>query len=145
VPYSLRRKCVQNPTAGHPCNHPCNFFFFLSSLLLSSLELSDTQVYEPYTRAHRCKFRPPASAQSSRTGSYLRPIDSCITQLKAQGPSRTCNESKEEEEKTMQPHGRLRRSVENPTAGHPCQAEILRVQGAEVRVQGLWFRVRFSI
>jgi len=26
-------------------------------------------------------------------------IDSCITQLKAQGPSRTCNESKEEEEK----------------------------------------------
>ena len=31
-------------------------------------------------------------------GSYLRLIDSCITQLKAQGPSRTCNESKEEEE-----------------------------------------------
>ena len=25
-------------------------------------------------------------------------IDSCITQLKAQGPSRTCNESKAEEE-----------------------------------------------
>ena len=32
------------------------------------------------------------------TGSYLRRIDSCITQLKAQGPSRTRNESKEEEE-----------------------------------------------
>ena len=32
------------------------------------------------------------------SGSYLRLIDSCITQLKAQGPSRTCNESKEEEE-----------------------------------------------
>ena len=30
--------------------------------------------------------------------SFLRLIDSCITQLKAQGPSRTCNESKEEEE-----------------------------------------------
>ena len=28
--------------------------------------------------------------------SYLRQIVSCITQLKAQGPSRTCNESKEE-------------------------------------------------
>jgi len=28
----------------------------------------------------------------------LRLKDSCITQLKAQGPSRTCNESKEEEE-----------------------------------------------
>ena len=29
--------------------------------------------------------------------SYLRLIDSCITQLKAQGPSRTCGENKEEE------------------------------------------------
>ena len=32
----------------------------------------------------------------SEAGPYLRFIDSCITQLKAQGPSRTCNESKEE-------------------------------------------------
>ena len=31
-------------------------------------------------------------------GSYLRLIDLCITQLEAQGSSRTCNESKEEEE-----------------------------------------------
>ena len=28
--------------------------------------------------------------------SYVRLIDSCITQLKAQGPSRTCGESEEE-------------------------------------------------
>ena len=34
----------------------------------------------------------------SEAGSYLRLIDSCIPQLKAQGPSRTSNESKEEEE-----------------------------------------------
>ena len=34
----------------------------------------------------------------TEAGSCLRLIDSCITQLKAQGPSRTCNESKEEEE-----------------------------------------------
>jgi len=33
----------------------------------------------------------------TEAGSYLRLIDSCITQLKAHGPSRTCNESKEEE------------------------------------------------
>ena len=33
----------------------------------------------------------------SEAGSYLRLIDSCITHLKAQGTSRTCNESKEEE------------------------------------------------
>jgi len=32
----------------------------------------------------------------TEVGSYARLIDSCITQLKAQGPSRTCNESKEE-------------------------------------------------
>jgi len=30
----------------------------------------------------------------SEAGSYLMLIDSCITQLKAQGPSRACNESK---------------------------------------------------
>jgi len=35
----------------------------------------------------------------TEAGSYLRLIDSCITQLKAQGPSRTCTESKEEEER----------------------------------------------
>ena len=34
----------------------------------------------------------------TKAGSYLRLIDSCITQLKAQGPCRTCNASKEEEE-----------------------------------------------
>ena len=34
----------------------------------------------------------------SEAGSYLRFIDSCITQLRAQGPARTCNKSKEEEE-----------------------------------------------
>ena len=33
----------------------------------------------------------------TEAGSYLRLIDSCITQIKAQGPSRTYNESKEEE------------------------------------------------
>ena len=42
----------------------------------------------------------PRSARVVVTGagSYLRLIDVCITQLKAQGPSRTCNESEEEEE-----------------------------------------------
>jgi hypothetical protein len=32
----------------------------------------------------------------SEAGSYLRLIDSCITQLKFQGPSRACNESNED-------------------------------------------------
>jgi len=35
----------------------------------------------------------------TEAGSYLRLIDSCITHLKAQRPSRTCNERKEEEKK----------------------------------------------
>ena len=34
----------------------------------------------------------------SEAGSCFRLIDSCVTQLKAQGPSRTCTESKDEEE-----------------------------------------------
>ena len=37
----------------------------------------------------------------SEAGSYSRLIDLCITQLKAEGPSRTCNESKEEEEEAF--------------------------------------------
>ena len=39
----------------------------------------------------------------TEAGSSLRLIDSCITQLKAQGPSRTCNEIKEEEEEASGP------------------------------------------
>ena len=37
----------------------------------------------------------------TEAGSYLRLIYSCITQLKAQGPFRTCNESKEAEEEAV--------------------------------------------
>ena len=42
--------------------------------------------------------RGSGRSSSSEAGSYLRLIESCITQLKAQGLSRTCNESTEEEE-----------------------------------------------
>jgi len=47
-----------------------------------------------------CRSVPGArpACFSCRPGSYLRLTDSCITQLKAQGPSRTCNQRKEEEE-----------------------------------------------
>ena len=38
---------------------------------------------------------------NNEAGSYLRLIDSCITQLKAQGPSRTCNESNEKKKKKV--------------------------------------------
>ena len=50
----------------------------------------------PLTLAGAVRWR----VGQSKLGSYLRLIDSCITQLKAQGPSRTWNESKEEEEES---------------------------------------------
>jgi len=46
------------------------------------------------------KSKQVPSTCGTEAGSYLRHIDSCITQLKAQGPSRTCNESKGEEKKS---------------------------------------------
>ena len=64
----------------------------------------------PSTNPHRSGHRPGTNPTlfsqplyrnvqwCSEAGSYLRLIYSCVTQLKAQGPSRTCNESKEEEE-----------------------------------------------
>jgi hypothetical protein len=55
-------------------------------------------------REHSEEVREPVpvghARPGSEAGSYFRLIDSCITQLKAQGPSRTCDESQEEEEET---------------------------------------------
>ena len=47
----------------------------------------------------------PVAHHQPSVGSYLRLIDSCITQLKAQGPYRTWNESKEEEVTTSPQSG----------------------------------------
>ena len=57
-------------------------------------------IYIP-SRSARMRFKVhTVSCQcvrsGSEAGSYLRLIDGCITQLKAQGPSRNCNERKEE-------------------------------------------------
>ena len=54
---------------------------------------------------------PPPLCSGYEAGSCVRLIDSCITQLKAQGPSRTCNESKEEAE-------------EGPLWGAVCQSQL---------------------
>jgi len=58
---------------------------------------------------------PPATAENrgvvvTEAGSYLRLIDSCICQLEAQGPSRTCNERNKEEDE-VEAHCGKRRSV----------------------------------
>ena len=55
---------------------------------------SNKEEEEPQHALH-----PQTCVVVTEAGSYFRLIDSCITQLKAQGPSRTCNESKEEETK----------------------------------------------
>jgi len=44
-------------------------------------------------------LEPDLEESAYRRCADLRLIDSCITQLKAQGPSRTCDESEEEKKK----------------------------------------------
>ena len=53
----------------------------------------------------RCRSRAQNSGTQTckEAGSYLRLIDSCITQLEAQGPRRTCDESKTEEVTNLRP------------------------------------------
>jgi len=62
----------------------------------------------------------------------LRLIDSCITQLKAQGPSRTCNESKEEEEEEEEVTG-----FEVQVAGLKADLTQAQVAGLKAWVSGL--------
>ena len=64
---------------------------------------------------------------------YLRLIASCITQLKAQGPSRTCDESKEEETKKFR-----------VVAGAPCGEPAPNVRFC-FRVQGCSSQAYFEV
>jgi len=84
----------------------------------------------PAAWRHTCIAASAFSSCSSyvEAGSYLRLIDFCITQLKAQGPARTCNESKEEEE--APPAWRF--------------GSAFRVSGFGFRVSGLGFGFRVS-
>jgi len=60
--------------------------------------MKEVRDLQDLTRTH-----PNRCVVVTEAGSYLRRIDLCVTQLKAQGPSRTCNESKEEEEEASAP------------------------------------------
>jgi len=76
----------------------------------------------------------------------LRLIDSCITQLKAQGPSRTCNESKEEEEETWvfwpHPHDVVFSSYlgcrSAAVPGHPTPPALARTSRSRERERVLY-------
>jgi len=72
----------------------------------------------------------------TEAGSYLRLIYFCITRLKAQGPSRTCNESKEEEKKSYPIAARQRLTIAIRTWLR-LEGLGFRVQGFESRVEGL--------
>ena len=63
-------------------------------------EWPDSAVFPACTARHSSQFQNnhlTEMCSGSEAGSYLRRIDCCITQLKAQGPSRTCNESQEKD------------------------------------------------
>jgi len=64
---------------------------------------------------------------------YLRLIQSCITQLQAQGPSRTCNESKEDETRGGgRPWGRAasHRSIDSHLDPGPPRRQSARIPGS---------------
>jgi len=80
--------------------------------------------------------------RGSDAGSYLRLIDSCITQLKAQGASRTCNESKEEEEGRGRTVAETGPSHRSSIWWNLIQRSGFRIQGLGFKIQGLGFRVQ---
>ena len=84
----------------------------------------------------------------SEAGLYLRPIDSCITQLKAQKPSRSCNESNKTEEvltaRACATRAGFERRFRVQGSGFRVQGSGFRVQGSGLRVQGSGFRVQGS-
>jgi len=80
----------------------------------------------------------------SEAGSYLRLIDSCITQLKVQGPSRTCNESTEEEEDLEEADALDRHDGRGERRDRPgrCQNPPLdRLYGSRFRASGFGLRI----
>ena len=97
----------------------------------------------------------------TEAGSYLRLIDSCITQLKVQGPSRTCNEKQKrkkgsKENSTLSPWPRPPSLMQRepsidfhmPCVGVGIQLLFLNssprwFSGTYINVQ--WFRSGFAV
>ena len=74
--------------------------------------------------------------QSHSCAILVRLIDSCITQLKAQGPSRTCNESKEEEEEEEDSGKRGEEGWRAARSEHGFGTKIDRASGGEGWLDG---------
>ena len=75
-------------------------------------------------------YSGPELCSGSETGSYLMLTDSCITQLKAQGPSRTCKKSKEGEENYRDPVENAQPHMQSDIYQVPTDSYYLIVQGA---------------
>jgi len=80
-----------------------------STLYLWTFSAARSTVF--LARRNRARERSEWCTRPTEAGSFLRLIDSCITQLMAQGPFRTCNESKEEEEEPVSLPDTARRSA----------------------------------
>ena len=96
-------RILYHPPVSVSCFFRRYFSFLLSLIFLLSLDFSVSvlcffwRLFFSAASVSRSEGSC-AMCSGSEAGSYLRLIDSCITRRKAQGPFRTCNESKEEEE-----------------------------------------------
>ena len=122
-PYS-GRDCVKSLRASftwlYPQNRGCTGFGLEAARGRSQIgrarRLLSASVWVSASEAESntgvpCSHKKPTLSLSHSprvvAGSYLRLIDLCITQLEARGPSRTCNESEEDEEEGCTHGGRV--------------------------------------
>ena len=143
-PHSLSHRCLHtlshtlSDTHSHKHTHTCSICRAKvpprpidGQRFLAPLMVKDACAVAPALISQRClpavsgpgmgPVVPRAASQYCRNPhSYLRLIDSCITQLKAHGPSRTCNESKDEEEEEADLDSLDVSEVPPPTLSHRC-------------------------
>jgi len=83
------------------------------------------------------KYEPPSEQPTTQrdTPPYLRRIVSCITQLKCQGPPRTCRARKEEEEEEETPsEGSAQRSTPPHFSSSPSYLSRSSLELSDTRV-----------
>ena len=93
---SLSLSLSRSLSLTHTHTHSLSLSHTLSLTQTNTHTLSGQR--STWTASGMCTSNYAGALPATRTSStllHLRLTDSCITQLKAQGPSRTCNESKE--------------------------------------------------
>jgi len=110
ISYSLHTFRINEP---HSCDQSTTCPLGQSN---APIRTTDAGICRNHIRAPEVRHRSHHGRDGTEAGSYLRLIDFCITQLKAQGPSRTCNESKEEEEEEEETVPEVRRGAQRRAA-----------------------------